>query len=51
MDGWMIALSVFVVLILLGMAVNAWKMLKRSEALLKRIDKSKLKENADDDWN
>jgi high-affinity Fe2+/Pb2+ permease len=50
MDGWMIALSIFVVLILLGMAVNAWKMLKRSEEMIKRIDKSKLNDLSDDDW-
>lgn len=51
MDLWMMVSIGLALMLLIGLGLNAWKMLKRSEQLLKDIDKTKVKDLSKDDWD
>lgn len=45
-----IIILVFVIVILMGIALNAWKMMRSTDRMLDDIDKDKLKDLSQDDW-
>ncbi len=47
--GWLVA--VIVVAIIVERSISAWKQLGKSEKMLEKVDKSKLKNLDDDGWN
>ena len=46
----LLLIIVIVLLVFAGLALNAWKMMRQSERMLKDIDRDKLNDLSNDEW-